>query len=154
MSSPLSGLPPITSYLSIIRNEQAEVARMVKSDPSLQRTVSKFQADTVSISSGTDLLLARNQDAMQVVLGAYDMSGASTQTGLLRKLLTQDPSTKGSLVQSLGNTDDLHFVKAMTGRATVSFGFGDPAASAFATSGSTASSISFQNPPGRRPTPT
>ena len=64
---------------------------MVKSDPGLQRTVSSFEADTVSITSPSALLAAKNQDALQVVLGAYNMSGASTETGLLNKLLTQDP---------------------------------------------------------------
>ena len=145
MSSSLSGLPPISTYLSIIKNEPAQVAQMVKTDPGLQRTVSSFETDTVSITSPAALLAAKNQDALQVVLGAYNMSGSSTETGLLNKLLTQDPSVSGSLVQSLGDPDDLNFVKAMTDRATISFGFGDPTTNSFTSGGSAASSISFQN---------
>lgn len=145
MSSSLSGLSPITMYLSIVKNEQKQVAQMVKSDPALQRTLSAFQKDTVSLSSPADLLGSKNRSALTVVLGAYNMSGESTQTGLLKKLLTQDPSVTGSLVRSLANTDDLHFVKAMTNRATVSLSFGDPAAASFIPGGSAASSISMQN---------
>ena len=51
----------------------------------------------------------------------------------------------GSLVQSLGDPDDLNFVKAMTDRATITFGFGDPTADSFTSGGSAASSLSFQN---------
>ena len=80
-----------------------------------------------------------------MVLGAYNMSGESGSTGLIKQLLTQDPSASGSLVRSLNDTDDLHFVKAMTDRATVALGFGDPAASSFTSGGSAASSLSFNN---------
>ncbi len=145
MSSSLSGLSPITTYLSIVKNEQTQVAQMVKSDPSLQRTVKAFQSDIVDINTPTDLLSPKNQAALQVVLGAYNLSGESSSTGLIKKLLTQDPSAAGSLVRSLNDTDDLHFVKAMTERATVSLDFGDPAASSFTSGGSAASSISFNN---------
>lgn len=145
MSSTLSGLSPVTSYLSIIKNEQADIAAMVKSTPAEQRTVAAFQNDIVNISTPSDLLASGNQSALQVVLGAYNMSGESTETGLLKKLLTQDPSVTGSLVQSLADTDDLHFVQAMTSRATVSFNFGDPSAEGFVTGGSAASSVSMQN---------
>ncbi len=140
-----SGLSSITTYLSIVKNEQKQVAQMMKSDPALQRTVSAFQKDTVSIALPSDLLSGKNQPALQVVLGAYNMSGESTQTGLLKKLLTQDPSVKGSLVRSLASADTLHFVKAMTSRATVSLSFGNPASGSFVPGGSAASLISFQN---------
>ncbi len=145
MSSSLSGLSPITAYLSIVKNEQTQVAQMVKSDSTVQRTVKAFQSDIVDINSPTDLLNPKNQAALQVVLGAYNMSGESSSTGLIKQLLTQDPSASGSLVRSLNDTDDLHFVKAMTDRATVTLDFGDPTASSFTSGGSTASSISFNN---------
>ena len=48
-------------------------------------------------------------------------------------------------MRSLNDTDDLHFVKAMTDRATVALDFGDPAASSFTSGGSAASSLSFNN---------
>jgi hypothetical protein len=140
-----SGLSSITTYLSIVKNEQKQVAQMMKSDPALQRTVSAFQKDAVSIALPSNLLSGKNQPALQVVLGAYNMSGKSTETGLLKKLLTQDPSVKGSLVRSLASADTLHFVKAMTNRATVSLSFGNPAAASFVPGGSAASSISMQN---------
>lgn len=141
----MSGVSSIDSYISIIKNEAKQAALMVKSDPAMQRAVSSFLADSVNISAPADLLASKNQGALQVVLGAYNMSGMSTETGLLKKLLTQDPSATGSLVQSLGNTDYLHFVKAMSDRAMISMDFGDPAATSFVTGGAAASSISFNN---------
>ena len=145
MSSTVSGLSPIATYLSIVKNETKQAALMVKATPALQHAVSGFLADTVNIASPTDLLGSKNHAALQVVLGAYDMTGMSTQTGLLKKLLTQDPSAAGSLVKSLGNTDYLHFVNAMSNRTMVSMNFGDPASRSFVTGGDAASSISFNN---------
>ena len=141
----MSGVSSITSYLSIVKNESKQAALMVKSDPALRRSVSAFLADSVNISAPGDLLGSKNKAALQVVLGAYNMAGMSTETGLLKKLLTQDPSAAGSLVKSLASTDDLHFVKAMTNRAMVSMDFGDSTASSFVTGGTGASSISFNN---------
>ncbi len=145
MSSSISGLSPITSYLSISKNEATEVAQYVKSTPAVQRTVSAFQADSVSITSPADLLAAKNQSALQVVLGAYNMSGESTETGLLNQLLTQDPSASNSLVRQLGSANDLDFVKAMTDRTTISLNFGDPTATAFTAGGPAASQVSVNN---------
>ena len=145
MSSTVSGLSPITTYLSIVKNETKQAALMVKADPAMQRAVSGFLADTIDISSPTDLLSSKNQSALQVVLGAYNMSGMSTETGLLKQLLTQDPSAAGSLVKSLGNTSYLDFVSAMSNRTMVSMDFGDPTANSFVTGGAAASSISFNN---------
>ncbi len=142
MSSTLS---PISTYLSIVKDEPAAVLKMVESDKTVDRTVDAFAADSVDIASPTDLLASKNQAALAVVLGAYNMSGQSTETGLLRKLLTQDPSVSGSLVRSLGSADDLNFVQAMSDRSTVSIGFGAPTAASLATGGGTASAISFNN---------
>ena len=143
--SSLSGLSPITSYLSIIKNETGDVAQYVKSTPALRRTVSAFEADSVRIASPADLLAARNHSALQVVLGAYNMSGESNQTGLLRKLLTEDPSASHSLVRQLGSASNLNFVKAMTSRTAISLDFGDPSAAGFTAGGAAASQITVKN---------
>ncbi len=145
MSSSLSGLSPITSYLSIVKNEQGQVAQYVKETPSVRRTVAAFTSDTVNITSAADLLDSKNQSALQVVLGAYNMSGQSTQTGLLRKLLTQDPSASNSLVRELGSASDLDFVKAMTDRSTISMSFGASSDASFTAGGSAASAVSVNN---------
>ena len=141
----MSGLSPVSAYLSIVKNEQAQVTQMLKTDPVEQRTVAAFQADSINLSSSTDLLKSSNLQGLQVVLGAYNMSGESTETGLLNKLMTQDPSISGSLVRTLNSADDLHFAKAMTPRADVAIDFGDPAADSFVTNGSAASSVTLNN---------
>ena len=145
MSSSLSGLSPISTYLSIVKNESAAVSASVKTDTTVQRTIKAFDADIVDIKSPTDLLGPKNQTALTVVLGAYNMSGESTETGLLKELLTQDPSASGSLVRSLGNSDNLNFGQAMTGRSTISINPGSATANSFTTGGSTASTISLNN---------
>ncbi len=145
LSASLSGPAAIPTYLSIVKDEAAKVAQFVKSTPAVQRTAAAFQSDSVHISSPADLLLAANQSSLQVVLGAYNMSGQSTETGLLKQLLTQDPTASNSLVRKLGSPDDLDFVKAMTGRTTISMDFGDPAASSFTAGGSSASEVSVSN---------
>lgn len=145
MSSTLSGLSPISTYLSIEKNEQAQVAQFAKTDPTTKQNVAALEADAVNIKAPTDLLTSKNERALQVVLGAYNMSGQSTQTGLLKQLLTQNPSASNSLVMSSGNTNYLHFVQGMSNEATVSLSFGDSAASSFTASGSAASSVSFNN---------
>ena len=145
MSSSLAGLSPITSYLSIIKDESAQVAQYVKATPSVQRTAAAFQSDTLSITSPADILSSKNQAALQVVLGAYNISGQSTESGLLRQLLTQDPSASNSLVRQLANADDLDFVRALTDRTTVSLNFGDPETAGFTAGGGAASQISVNN---------
>ncbi len=145
MSSSISGMSPVTAYLSISKNEQARVASYVKSDPALNRTVAAFTKDIVSISSSSQILASKNLQALTVVLGAYNLSGSIGETGLLKQLLTQNPSASGSLVRSLGNTDDLNFVQAMAQRPTVSLNFGSAAGSSMSSSGSAASTVSMAN---------
>jgi uncharacterized protein DUF1217 len=145
MSSTLSGLSPITTYLSIIKNEQSQVTQFAKTDPTTKLNVAALHSDAANIKSPTDLLSSKNERALQVVLGAYNMSGQSTETGLLKQLLTQNPSASGSLVMSSGSTNYLHFVQGMSNEATISLSFGNNASSSFTASGSAASSISFNN---------
>ncbi len=145
MSFSLSGTNPIASYLSIVRDEGKEVAAYVKSDPPLQRTEAAFQQDTVDISSSTDLLKSKYLPALQVVLGASNLGTLSTETGLLRQLLVQDPTSAKSLVQKTGNTNYLDFVRSMSARSTVSLGFGDGSADSFVTTGAAASTLSLRN---------
>ena len=145
MSSSLSGTSPISTYLSIVKNESAAVTANLKTDTTVQQTIKAFDNDVVDIKSPTDLLNPKNQAALTVVLGAYNMSAESNETGLLKQLLTQDPSVSGSLVKSLGNSDDLHFVQGMTGRVTISIDPGSSTAGSFSASGSAASTVSLNN---------
>nr|WP_321983039.1 DUF1217 domain-containing protein [uncultured Lichenicoccus sp.] len=145
MSSSISGMSPVTAYLSIVKNEQAQVASYVKSDPALNRTVAAFNRDVVSISGSSQILASKNLQALTVVLGAYNLSGSVGETGLLKQLLKQNPSASGSLVRSLGDTDDLNFVQAMAPRPTVSLNFGSAAGSSMSSSGSAASTVSMAN---------
>ena len=145
MSFSLSGANPITSYLSIVKDEGKQVTAYVKSDPTLQRTEAAFQQDTIDISSPTDILKSQNLPALQVVLGASNLGTLSTETGLLKQLLVQDPTSSKSLIQQTGNTNYLDFVRSMGARSTVSLGFGDGSADSFVTAGAAASTVSLRN---------
>ena len=101
MSFSLSSLNPITSYLSIVKNEGKQVAAYVKSDPTIQRTEARFTSASSKITAATDILQSRNLPALQVILGAYNMSGQSTQLGLLRQLLTS-----GSVIAKIPDQAD------------------------------------------------
>ena len=145
MSFSLSGANPITSYLSIVKDESKQVAAYVKADTSLQRTEASFQQDTVHISSPTDILKAKYLPALQVVLGASNLGTLSTETGLLKQLIVQDPTSSKSLVQQTGNVNYLDFTRSLGARSTVSLGFGDGSAQSFVTSGAAASTVSLRN---------
>jgi len=145
MSSTVSSANPIALYLSIVRDEAKQVAAYVKSDPTLTRTASAFTADTVRINQPTDILASKNLPALQVALGAYNLGAQSTQTGLLKQVLLQDPTGSTSLVRKTGNTNYLDFYDSLTARSTVKLDFGDPSTTVFSTAGSTASTLSLRN---------
>ena len=145
MSFSVSGANPISSYLSIVKDEGAQVAAYVKSDASLLRTEARFQQDTVSISSATDILKGQNLPALEVVLGASNLGTLSTETGLLKQLIVQDPTSPKSLVQQTGNANYLDFARSLGARSTVSLGFGDATSPSFVTTGTASSTLSVRN---------
>lgn len=93
-------LPPIPLYLSYAANETADAVTTTKSSPEAQSLIAHFQATAANITTPKQLLA--DYKSLSVVLGAFGLSNQINNTALLNKLLTQNPSAKGSLASQLG----------------------------------------------------
>jgi hypothetical protein len=112
MTTVSSGLPPIPTYLSVSANEVADIAAYGKATPAAQTAVDYLQSVAATLTTPAKLL--SNYRALQVVLGAFDMTSAINQTALLHQLMTQNPNTTSSLAYKLGNVNYTRFATAMT----------------------------------------
>lgn len=112
MSGYATGLPPVPMYVAIAGNEANDVARFAASSGAVQSAVQYFQAEAPKITTPAQLL--GNYRVLQVVLNAFNMSGTIDQTGILKQLMTQDPSAPSSLARQLGNPNYLRFAEYMS----------------------------------------
>ncbi|EHH68538.1 DUF1217 domain-containing protein [Gluconobacter morbifer] len=119
MSSSISAMPAVPQYLSIVKDETSSVTRWEKTSVSSQQAVAAFQKDASSITTPDQLL--KNYKALTVVLGAYGMSSAISQTAVLKQLMTQDPTSSTSLAKTSGNTSWQAFAKAFSDWSTSPF---------------------------------
>lgn len=106
----ISGISPVTQFLQAQKDEVIAAATYSKTDTLTQREVTSFEKDASSITSVDGLM--KNYSALQVVLGAYGLGSIGNQTALIRKLLTQDPTSSSSLAKSSGNAQWLAFADA------------------------------------------
>ncbi len=139
MSASLSAIP---TYLSIIRDESVQADKFAASDPTTRNALAQANKQAPNITSPVGLL--NNYAALQVVLGAENMSGDIGETGLLKQLLSQDPNASNSLVQQLASVQDLHFANAMQNQNTLQIALGNPSNLTFATGGADAATIRVQ----------
>jgi hypothetical protein len=109
--SGISGLPIIPMYETYIKNETKYADAAAKANPATQSAVSYFQS--VASTLTTPQALLKNYRALQVVLGAFGMSGLINEQGILKQLLTQNPTAKNSLVQQMANPAYLQFANVM-----------------------------------------
>ncbi len=141
--SGVSSAMAISVYLSTAKDEQTEVAQMVKSDKPLAATVSAFETAAPTLGSSSAILA--NYKALQVLTGAYNMTGQLGSTAILKDLLTESPDAKNSLVQQTANTDYLHFARATSARTTETVQFGAADTLSLSTGGASATSLTMQN---------
>ena len=116
----MSGVSSSTSlsvYLSTIKEEQTQVSRYVASDKQVASTAASFSSTAATLTTPTAIL--SNYKALQVLTGAYNLSGQISQTAVLRDLLTQTADSSTSLVSETDNTDYLHFARATSDRNSV-----------------------------------
>lgn len=106
----ITSISPVTQFLQAQKNEASAAATYAKTDILTQRETSTFTKDASSITSADELM--KNYSSLQVVLGAYGLGSISNQTALIKKLLTQDPSSSTSLAKSSGNAQWLAFADA------------------------------------------
>ncbi len=141
--SGVSGAVAISVYLHAAKDEQTQVARTVSSDHQLSATVAAFEKAAPTLGSSSAILA--NYKALQVLTGAYNMSGQIGSTAVLKDLLTESPDSSKSLVQRTSNTDYLHFARATAARTTDVAQLGAASTLSLATGGGSASSMTMQN---------
>jgi hypothetical protein len=106
------GLPPIPIYLALAAKEQQYVANYAKQDPQAQAAVTYFQNHASKLTTPNALL--KDYRSLQVVLGAFNMSGDINKTAILKQLMTQNPADPKSLAQKLLNPNYLRFAQFMS----------------------------------------
>jgi hypothetical protein len=89
----------IADFNYYTKNQTRLLASYPKQDPTVQRLAAYATANLPKVTSVQDLM--GNYRLLSVVLGAFGLSGAVNQTGLVKQLLSQDPTAKGSLAQRM-----------------------------------------------------
>ncbi|OUJ12202.1 DUF1217 domain-containing protein [Acetobacter okinawensis] len=106
----ISGISPVSQYLTALKNEDTAASTYAKTDVTTKQATAAFEQSASTIKS-VDALM-KNYSALNVVLGAYGMGSYSTATALIKKLLTQDPTSSTSLAKSSSNATWLAFADA------------------------------------------
>lgn len=113
------GFSPIALYTTYVANEGAEAASHLKADPQSSALAAYFKKVAPTLTSPAALL--KDTKALTVVLGAFNLSGSINDTAILKDLLTQDPTSKSSLVQKLGSAKYQLFANALSNWKTPPF---------------------------------
>ncbi len=113
------GLSPITLYTNDAANEAAKAAANLKANPQASALAAYFKK--VASTLTTPAALLKDTKALTVVLGAFDLSGSINDTAILKKLMTQDPTSKTSLAQTMGNAKYQIFANALSNWTTPPF---------------------------------
>jgi len=100
----------IPTYLVDSKNESALAAKWAKSNGQVQSDVTYFQSKASTLTS-VDALM-KDYRALKIVLGAYNVSDLLSYPGLVRQLLTQDPTAASSTARKIGNASYLNFATA------------------------------------------
>jgi hypothetical protein len=113
---------PVLDYQLAIKNHTQLLAEFQKT-PSYAQAVAYYKANIGSIKTPEDLL--KNPKLLTVALTAFQLEGEASATGIIRALLTQDPTQKTSLAQQLVDPRFTQFANAFAslksdGGATIS----------------------------------
>jgi hypothetical protein len=106
-----AGLSPITLYLADSKTEAQNAAQYQAGNTTLSRQAAYFQSVAATLTTPEALL--GNYQALSFVLGAFGVQDQVQNTGILKQLLTQDPTQSNSLAQTMGNPGLLRFALAM-----------------------------------------
>jgi hypothetical protein len=110
--SGITGLQPIPLYTTYAAQETKYAAATLKSDTQSSAALAYFQKVAPSITTPAALL--QNYKALGVVLGAFGLQDKIGDTAILKQLMTQDPTSKTSLAQTLGNAKYQLFANALS----------------------------------------
>ena len=106
--SSISNLP---IYKMVSANEDARVLAFGKSDPQTKADIAYFIKQAPKIQTPDALL--KDYRSLSIVLSAFGMTSALQQNALLKKLMTEDSTSKSSVAQRLANPTYLRFASAM-----------------------------------------
>src|SRR6185295_485166 len=100
---------PIVDYQLATTNQAQLLAQFQKSSTT-SAEIAAYQAGVTKITTVDQFL--NNYKVLNVALTAYGMQDVISQKGLLKQLLTQDPSGSTSLAQRFGKASYLAFAQA------------------------------------------
>lgn len=97
----LLGLGSATLDYSVAVKAREQLGNLVNSQPQVKANVDYYKANAGSVTSVDDLL--KNRRLLTVALGAYGLESQAGSTALLRKLLSEDPTSTSSLAQQMAD---------------------------------------------------
>jgi hypothetical protein len=109
LSSTYSATLPIVDYKIASANQDQLMAQFQRT-PDYTQGVADYQAGVSKITTVDQFL--NNYKVLKVALAAYGMSDQISSKGLLKELLTENPSGSTALAQRMGNQSYLAFAQA------------------------------------------
>jgi hypothetical protein len=106
---------PIVDYKLAVAN-QTQLLAQFKKTPSYSQAVSYYQANIGKVTNVNQLL--GNRQLLTVALSAFQLEGSINNTGIIKQLLTQDPTQSTSLANQLADPRYLAFAKAFSSLGT------------------------------------
>ncbi len=104
------GLGSATLDYTVAVKSKTQLSKLVANQPDVKRNVDYYASNISSVKTVDDLL--KNRRLLTVALGAYGLESQAGSKALLRKLLSEDPTTSSSLAQRMSDTRYLNFAKA------------------------------------------
>src|SRR5689334_11223806 len=89
---------PVSNYQLAVAN-QGQLLRQFVRTPDYQKQVAYYQANIGKVTTPEDLL--KDRKLLLVALSAFQLESQVDNKGMIRKLLTQDPTDKKALAQRL-----------------------------------------------------
>jgi len=111
---------PISTYLTDSVSEAKYATAASLANPQQSNLIDYFKAHAAGITTPAKLL--SDYKALSVVLGAFGIGGLVNSTALVKDLLTQNPSSSGSVAYRIGNAKYLAFAHAMQSWSPAPFG--------------------------------
>jgi len=108
--SGLSGLPSLFLFNTEVQNQKTPLANTAK-DPQVKADITYFTSAIAKIKTADDFL--NNPKLVNFVLEAFGLQSQSTAMGIVKKVLTQDPTAKNSLANQLADPRWQKMAKAL-----------------------------------------
>lgn len=107
----LAGLGSLTAF-SVLKRDGEKLRERFDSSKTVERDMEQFKERMEKIKTPEQLL--KDRKALETVLTSFQLDTEIGKTGILRKLMTEDPKADGSLAQRLADPRYRRFAEAMT----------------------------------------